>query len=90
MRGSWPENLGDFEPYPTQTGNALITSAFLLAGLRVSQDEVRELFGGVQLLEESTSYMLSLEQGKTKALKRVILRLGQHRFGSIGDANKRN
>jgi hypothetical protein len=59
----------------------LLTAAFVLAGLRLSADEVTELFQGVQVVEESTTYQWIKKQGALDEARKLLLRQGRGRFG---------
>lgn len=67
----------------------LLTAAFVLTGMRVSQQEVIRLFQGVRAMHESTAYQAILDEGRLEgrvagqveeAIK-FLLRLGQRKFG---------
>jgi predicted transposase YdaD len=63
----------------------LLTAAYILTGLRVSQRAARNLFEGVRAMQESTTYQAILEEGQAKgqtlALQKTLLRQGPQRFG---------
>jgi hypothetical protein len=67
----------------------LLTSAFVLSGLRVEQAQAVEVFKGVQAMRESTTYMMILEEGIEKGIEKgreqeargSILSLGQKLHG---------
>jgi hypothetical protein len=48
----------------------LLTSAFVLSGLRVEQAQAVEVFKGVQAMRESTTYMMILEEGIEKGIEK--------------------
>lgn len=60
----------------------LLTSAFLLTGLRVSVETAKELFRGASAMQESSTYVAIVDEGREKQNKRIILRLGEKRLGS--------
>jgi hypothetical protein len=60
-------------------------ATYLLAGLRFAKETVKALFEGVRtmdLLQESSSYQLILEEGGIKEARKIVLRLGRIRFGT--------
>jgi hypothetical protein len=64
----------------------LLTSAFVLSGLRVSREMAVQLFRGVPAVEESTTYQYILEQGAVRNARKVLLQLGRERFGPPDEA----
>jgi hypothetical protein len=64
----------------------LLAAAFALTGLRVSEEEVVQLYRGVGMLEESTSVQYLLRQGAIRELRKLLLRLGRSRFGEADSA----
>lgn len=63
----------------------LLTAAFVLTGMRVTQQEAIRLFQGVRAMRESTAYQAILEEGRVEgqvveAIK-MLLRQGQRKFG---------
>jgi hypothetical protein len=69
------------EAAPERT-RRLLTAAYLLTGLRVRRDLARQVFRGVRTMQDSDTYMAILEEGEETHAKKVILRLGQQRFGT--------
>ncbi len=72
----------------------LLTSAYLLIGLRVNRAEARELFQGVQAMKESETYMMILDEGKEigreegREATRELLRIfGEERFGPLDESD---
>ncbi len=59
----------------------LLTSAFVLSGMRVQRTVARTLFMGVQAMRESDTYMAILEEGEITGAFKVFLRLGRKCFG---------
>jgi hypothetical protein len=59
----------------------LLTSAFVLTGLRVQRDVAREIFRGVHAMRDSDTYLAILDEGREEQLKEDILRLGRKRLG---------
>jgi predicted transposase YdaD len=68
----------------------LLTAAFVLTGMRVSQQEAIRLFQGVRAMRESTAYQAILDEGRVEgrvagqveeAIK-FLLRQGQRKFGA--------
>jgi hypothetical protein len=64
----------------------LLTSAFVLTGLRVQRDLARQVFRGVRAMRDSDTYLAILEEGEEIRAKKDILRLGQQRFGPPDEA----
>ena len=78
----------------------LLTSAFILAGLRLTKEQLRQLHFGVFAMRESSGYQLILDEGRAegeakgqvtgeakgeaKGLRAAILLLGRKRFGAPG------
>src|SRR2546421_12590284 len=69
-------------------GKKLLTDAFLLTGLRVRRDLAARIFRGVRAMEESDTYLMILDQGEEKGIRRVILRMGEERLGSPDESVK--
>lgn len=71
---------------PPDQGRKLLTSAFVLSGLRLRRNLVRQVFQGVRAMpvdmRDSDTFMAILEEGYEKQAKKVILSLGRKRFGS--------
>jgi hypothetical protein len=65
-----------------ETANHVITSTFVLSGLRLRRERARDLFRGIRAVEESTTYQYIIEQGGVKTLKRLLLRQGTRKFGA--------
>ncbi len=59
----------------------LLTSAFLLTGLRVPRGVAKAIFQRVGNMSESDTYNMIVEEGEEKRMKMVILRFGQKRLG---------
>jgi hypothetical protein len=71
---------------PPEKFGKLLTSAFVLTGLRVPlQQQAKALFRGVQGMEESSTYLAILDEGRLDHARNVVLRLGQKKFGPAGD-----
>jgi hypothetical protein len=65
-----------------QTANHVLTSTFVLSGLRLQRERARNLFPGIRAVEESTTYQYIIEQGEVKVLKRLLLRHGTRKLGA--------
>jgi predicted transposase YdaD len=63
----------------------ILTGAYVLAGLRMSRDEARQLFGRVRAVQESTTYQAILEEGEVRGVQKTLLRLGGQRFGTASE-----
>jgi predicted transposase YdaD len=59
----------------------LVTAAYVLAGLRLSKERSRDVFGRVKAMRESTTYMAILEEGGIGELHNVLLVQGRQKFG---------
>jgi hypothetical protein len=70
---------------PPEKFGKLLTSAYVLTGLRVPRQRAWSLFRGVQGMEESDTYLAILDEGALKYARKVILRLGQRKFGPPSD-----
>ena len=63
-----------------------MTATFVLAGMRVEKEYLRELFDGVQIMLESTAFDYFVEEGEKRGQLLLALRLlkkqGANRLGS--------
>jgi hypothetical protein len=59
----------------------LWTSTYLLMGLRYPRELAVRLLQGVRAMKESTTYQAILEEGGVNELQKVLLLLGDQRFG---------
>jgi hypothetical protein len=66
---------------PTQQVGDLRAISFVLLGLRYADDVIRSLFRGVTAMEESTTYQYILRRGAERELHKVLLVLGQEKWG---------
>jgi hypothetical protein len=73
---------------PPEQARKLLTSAFLLTGLRVKRDVARQVFRGVRAMKDSDTYLAIIDEGHEQHAKELILRLGQRRFGPADDSIK--
>jgi predicted transposase YdaD len=55
----------------------ILTGAYVLAGLRMTRDEARQLFRRVQAVRESTTYQAILDEGRVEEAQRILLKLLQ-------------
>src|SRR5262249_35456119 len=60
----------------------ILTSAFVLSGLRLSRAQARKAFRRGPAVEHPTTYQHIIEQGELKALRRVVLREGATKLGA--------
>jgi hypothetical protein len=60
----------------------ILTSAFVLSGLRLTREQANRVFRRVPAVEESTTYQYIIEQGELKALRKMLLRQGAAKFGA--------
>jgi hypothetical protein len=68
--------------YDQEVANHVLTSAFVLSGLRLSREKAVNVFRRVRALEDSTTYQYIIEQGEIKGVRRMLLELGTNRFGA--------
>jgi hypothetical protein len=73
---------------PREQVPKLLTAAWLLTGLRVRRDLARDIFRGVRAMRDSDIFMAIIDEGREQEAKRIILRLGQKRFGPPDEAIK--
>jgi hypothetical protein len=73
---------------PPERAKKLLTEALLLTGLRVRRDAAVRIFRGIRAMEESDTFLMILEQGQEKALREMILVLGEDRFGPCDQSVK--
>jgi hypothetical protein len=66
---------------PAEKFGKLLTSAFVLTGLRVPRERAWSLFRGVQGMHESDTYLAILDEGRLAHARDMVLRLGQKKFG---------
>ncbi len=66
---------------PRPKAMKLWTAAYLLMGLRYSEDVVSHLLEGVLDMQESTTYQAILRQGRVTGEQQVLIRQGTKRFG---------
>ncbi len=59
----------------------LWTVTFVLLGLRFPRPLALQLLQGVHAMKESVTYQAIVEEGEIKRAKKVLLRLGNDRFG---------
>lgn len=64
----------------------LLTDALLLTGLRVKRDVVRKIFRGVQMLQDSDTYWMIIEEGEERATRENILAVGEERLGACAES----
>jgi len=68
----------------------LLSSGFILMGLRYDKAVARSLFMGVQKMRESSTYMAILEEGEERGVVKgeqdAILTILEERFGSVPQA----
>jgi hypothetical protein len=73
---------------PRDEEQKLMTAAFVLIGLRVDREVALELFKGVRAMRESSTYQYILDEGRTEAAQRILLRLGRKRFGEPDESTR--
>jgi hypothetical protein len=70
---------------PPVRARKLLTSAFVLTGLRVRRQVAHNIFRGVRAMQESDTYLAIVDEGREAELKSSILRFGEERFGPPGE-----
>ena len=70
---------------PPEKFGTLLTSAFVLTGLRIKRQRAWTLFRGVQGMHESDTYLAILDEGALKHTRQLVLRVGQKKFGPASD-----
>jgi hypothetical protein len=73
---------------PPDRAKKLLTDALLLTGLRVRRDAAARIFRGVRAMQESDTYLMILDEGQEKALRKLILVLGEDHFGPPDESAK--
>jgi hypothetical protein len=77
---------------PPDRSRRLLTAAFVLTGLRVPRHVARQLFSGVQAMQESDTYLAILdegaERGRLEEIKKVIVFLGEEKLGPPSESFK--
>jgi hypothetical protein len=71
---------------PPAQARKLLTSAFVLTGMRVKRSVARQIFRGVRAMRDSDTYLAILDEGREEEAKDIILRQGQKRFGPADEA----
>ncbi len=79
----------------TETRAAMLwTATYLLMGLRFTDEFATHLLEGVQNMQESTTYQAILKQGliegRVSEAQRLLLMLGETRFGEADEAIRRS
>jgi hypothetical protein len=64
----------------------LWTATYLLMGLRYPREVATQLLQGVRGMKDSVTYQAILEEGEAREARRILLRMGQKRFGPPGEA----
>jgi hypothetical protein len=65
-----------------ETASHILTSTFVLSGLRLDRERALNLFRRIRAVEESTTYQYILEQGGMKEAQRILLEQGASKFGA--------
>jgi hypothetical protein len=71
---------------PPEKFGKLLTSAYVLTGLRLPRERAWTLFRGVQGMYESDTYLAILDEGRLAEAREVVLRLGKKKCGPPPDA----
>jgi hypothetical protein len=59
----------------------LLTTAFVLTGMRLSAEVAAHLFHGVRIVEESTTYQWIMRKGEVRHARKTLLAQGRVKFG---------
>jgi hypothetical protein len=59
----------------------LMTTAYILTGLRVAKGDLVSIYKGIGLMQESTAFDEAIEEGSISTSHRLLLRQGRKRFG---------
>ena len=59
----------------------LMTAAYVLTGLRVDRDTLAAVYQGVRIMHQSTAFDEMVDQGQVRHAHRILVQLGQIRFG---------
>ena len=70
---------------PAEKFGKLLTSAYVLTGLRLEPERAWTLFRGVQGMHESDTYLAILDEGRLDEVRKLVLRLGRKKFGTPSD-----
>jgi hypothetical protein len=70
---------------PAEKFGKLLTSAYVLTGLRIDRERAWTLFRGVQGMHESDTYLAILDEGRLDHAREMVLRLGRKKFGAPPD-----
>ncbi|MBI1918649.1 MAG: hypothetical protein HYS12_28480 [Planctomycetes bacterium] len=73
---------------PPDRVKTLLTDALLLTGLRVRRDVAARIFRGIRAMQESDTYLMILDEGQEKALREVVLFLGEDQVGAPDESVK--
>jgi len=77
---------------PSADAHQLMHAAFVLAGLRLPPQVLRQLFAGVRGMRESAGYQMILAEGRAEGraegAKKILLSLGKARFGAPDKATQ--
>jgi Mg/Co/Ni transporter MgtE len=74
--------------YNPDVADYLMTSTFVLSGLRLDQQVALKLFRRYHAVEDSTTYQYIIEQGALKGVRALLLELGASRFGAPSEKVK--
>lgn len=70
---------------PAEKFGKLLTSAFVLTGLRIERQRAWTLFRGVQGMQESDTFQAILDEGRLDQARKMVLRLGRKTLGPPPD-----
>jgi predicted transposase YdaD len=73
---------------PEPHASMLWTATYLLMGLRYSEEVASQLLEGVQNMKESTTYQAILREGRVEGEQRMLVLLGEDRFGAPDESTR--
>jgi hypothetical protein len=71
---------------PQPQARQLVTAAYYLTGLRVPRNEATRMFLGVRNMRDSSTFQMTLDEGRVLGLHEAVRRLGTRRFGPPDEA----
>ncbi len=66
----------------------VLSAAYVVAGLLLSEEATKELYEGVEAMRESSTYQGILREGRIEQAVKMILRLGRKHFGDPSESVK--
>ncbi|MBI1917594.1 MAG: hypothetical protein HYS12_23110 [Planctomycetes bacterium] len=66
----------------------LLAATYVLTGLRMPAELAAPIFQGLQIMRESSTYQLILDEGRIDELQKTVLRQGRIRFGAADETTQ--